>query len=156
MTVGSCTEPVRAPRVHDKRVDEETGERKRISSKILPAYARRSPKVTEALPILYLHGLSPGDFGGALRDLHGEDASVFVDGINDACHRRVSNSPASSGWSGFVALLRLPRRRARQPACRVGLDVTTSGGRRRQRGRRCRAIGSRRERSLRPLHAARR
>jgi transposase-like protein len=75
VTVGSGTVPVRAPRVNDKRVDEETGERQRFSSKILPAYARRSPKVTEVLPILYLRGLSTGDFRPALEDLLGEDAS---------------------------------------------------------------------------------
>jgi putative transposase len=75
VTVGSGTVRVRAPRVNDKRVEEETGKRKRFSSRILPAYARRSPKVTEVLPILYLHGLSTGDFGPALRDLLGEDAS---------------------------------------------------------------------------------
>ncbi len=75
VTVGSGTVPVRAPRVNDKRIDEETGKRNRFSSRILPAYARRSPKVTEVLPILYLHGLSTGDFGPALRDLLGEDAS---------------------------------------------------------------------------------
>jgi putative transposase len=74
LTVGSGTLAIRAPRVNDKRVDEE-GERRRFSSRILPAYARRSPKVTEVLPILYLHGLSTGDFGPALRDLLGEDAS---------------------------------------------------------------------------------
>ena len=74
LTVGSGTVPVRAPRVNDKRVEGETGERStRFSSRILPAYARRSPKVTEVLPILYLHGLSTGDFGPALRDLLGED-----------------------------------------------------------------------------------
>jgi len=75
VTVGSGTVPVRAPRVNDKRIDEETGERCRYSSKILPAYARRSPKVTEVLPILYLRGLSTGDFKPALEDLLGEDAS---------------------------------------------------------------------------------
>ncbi len=75
LTVGSGTVRIRAPRVNDKRVDEETGERKRFSSRILPAYARRSPKVTEVLPVLYLRGLSTGDFGPALRDLLGEDAS---------------------------------------------------------------------------------
>jgi transposase-like protein len=75
VTVGSGTLALRAPRVNDKRVDEETGERKRFTSRILPAYARRSPKVTEVLPILYLHGLSTGDFAPALRDLLGEDAS---------------------------------------------------------------------------------
>jgi putative transposase len=74
LTVGSGTVGIRAPRVNDKRVDEE-GERKKFSSKILPAYARRSPKVTDVLPILYLRGLSTGDFGPALRDLLGEDAS---------------------------------------------------------------------------------
>jgi putative transposase len=75
VTVGSGTVAVRAPRVNDKRIDEETGERQRFSSKILPAYARRSPKVTEVLPILYLRGLSTGDFRPALEDLLGEDAS---------------------------------------------------------------------------------
>jgi len=75
LTVGSGTVSLRAPRVNDKRVEEETGQRRKFSSRILPAYARRSPKVTEVLPILYLHGLSTGDFGPALRDLLGEDAS---------------------------------------------------------------------------------
>jgi putative transposase len=74
LTVGSGTVAIRAPRVNDRRVDEE-GERQRYSSRILPAYARRSPKVTEVLPVLYLHGLSTGDFSPALRDLLGEDAS---------------------------------------------------------------------------------
>jgi putative transposase len=75
LTVGSGTVPIRVPRVNDKRVDPQTGERQKFSSKILPAYARRSPKVTEVLPVLYLHGLSTGDFEPALRDLLGEDAS---------------------------------------------------------------------------------
>lgn len=75
VTVGSGTVPIRAPRVNDKRVDEDTGDGQRFSSKILPAYARRSPKVTEVLPILYLRGLSTGDFRRALEDLLGEDAS---------------------------------------------------------------------------------
>ena len=53
---------VRAPRVNDKRTDEATGERKRFASAILPAWARKSPRVAEVLPLLYLHGLSSGDF----------------------------------------------------------------------------------------------
>jgi putative transposase len=88
VTVGSGTVPVRAPRVNDKRVDEESGERRRFSSRILPAYARRSPKVTEVLPILYLHGLSTGDFGPALRDLLGEDAS----GLSSSSIQRLTES----------------------------------------------------------------
>jgi len=74
LTVGSGTLAIRAPRVNDKRVDE-AGERQKFSSRILPAYARRSPKVTDVLPVLYLRGLSTGDFAPALRDLLGEDAS---------------------------------------------------------------------------------
>ena len=63
VTVGSGTVAIQAPRVNDRRVEKDTGKRKRFGSKILPAYARRSPKVTEVLPILYLHGLSTGDLG---------------------------------------------------------------------------------------------
>jgi len=75
VTVASGTLAMRAPRVNDKRVDGETGERRRFSSRILPRYARRSPRVTDVLPVLYLRGLSSGDFAPALRDLLGEDAS---------------------------------------------------------------------------------
>ena len=75
LTIGSGTVPVRAPRVNDKRVDEDSGERQRFSSKILPAYARRSPKVNDVLPVLYLRGLSTGDFRPALEQLLGEDAA---------------------------------------------------------------------------------
>jgi transposase-like protein len=74
VTTGAGTFPVRAPRVNDRRIDAE-GERRRFSSRILPAYMRRSPKVTEVLPILYLRGLSTGDFREALPALLGEDAS---------------------------------------------------------------------------------
>ena len=49
---------VTAPRVNDKRADPATGERKRFSSAILPPWARKTPQVTEVLPLLYLHGLS--------------------------------------------------------------------------------------------------
>ncbi|WP_199924774.1 transposase, partial [Streptomyces sp. WM6386] len=53
---------VRAPRVNDRRIDEATGERRRFSSKILPPWCRKSPKISEVLPLLYLHGLSSGAF----------------------------------------------------------------------------------------------
>jgi putative transposase len=75
LTVGSGTVPIRAPRVNDKRVDEQTEERQKFSSRILPAYARRSPKVNDVLPVLYLRGLSTGDFRPALEQLLGEDAA---------------------------------------------------------------------------------
>src|SRR3954464_15706193 len=75
VTVGSGTVAVQAPRINDKRIDEQTGEREKFSSRILPAYARRSPKVNDVLPVLYLRGLSTGDFRPALEQLLGEDAA---------------------------------------------------------------------------------
>jgi putative transposase len=50
------------PRVDDRRVDAATGERVQFHSVILPRWCRRSPKVAEVLPLLYLHGLSSMDF----------------------------------------------------------------------------------------------
>ncbi|MEJ7707324.1 MAG: hypothetical protein WKF82_08635, partial [Nocardioidaceae bacterium] len=55
-TTSAGAVPVRAPRVNDKRTDEATGERKRFASAILPAWARKSPRVAEVLPLLYLNG----------------------------------------------------------------------------------------------------
>jgi len=73
VTVGAGTVEVRAPRVDDGRVVD--GEKQTFRSRILPPYVRRSPKVAEVLPLLYLHGLSTGDFQPALAGLLGEDAA---------------------------------------------------------------------------------
>jgi transposase-like protein len=67
---------VTAPRVNDRRVDAETGERRRFSSAILPPWARKTPKITEVLPLLYLHGLSSGDFVPALGQFLGSTAGL--------------------------------------------------------------------------------
>jgi transposase-like protein len=67
---------VSAPRVNDKRVDPDSGARQRFSSAILPAWARKSPQVSEVLPLLYLHGLSSGDFGPALEQFLGSGAGL--------------------------------------------------------------------------------
>ena len=71
VTTAAGAVPVRAPRVNDKGIDEVTGERRRFSSAILPAWARKSPKVGEVLPLLYLHGLSSCDFAPALEQFLG-------------------------------------------------------------------------------------
>ena len=68
--------PVRQPRVNDKRVDEVTGQRRRFASAILPAWARKSPQVAQVLPLLYLHGLSSGDFVPALEQFVGSAAGL--------------------------------------------------------------------------------
>jgi putative transposase len=63
---------VRCPRVRD-RVGEGS-ERIRFSSAILPSYARRSKSLDVLIPILYLKGISTGDFEEALVALLGKDA----------------------------------------------------------------------------------
>jgi putative transposase len=72
---GAGAVEVRAPRVNDRRVDK-SGQRRRFKSVILPPYMRRSPKVTEVLPLLYLHGLSSGDFVPALEEFFGSEAGL--------------------------------------------------------------------------------
>jgi len=67
--MGAGTVEVEAPRVHDRRPGRQ------FTSSILPPYMRRSPKVNEVLPVLYLRGLSTGDFREALTSLLGKEAS---------------------------------------------------------------------------------
>ncbi|WLQ53757.1 transposase (plasmid) [Streptomyces poriferorum] len=76
VTTAAGVVEVKAPRVNDKRVDEATGERKRFSSAILPPWCRKSPKIREVLPLLYLHGLSSGDFVPALEQFLGSSAGL--------------------------------------------------------------------------------
>lgn len=67
---------MRAPRVDDRRTDLVSGERVRFRSVILPPWCRESPKVIEVLPLLYLHGLSTGDFAPALEAFFGSAAGL--------------------------------------------------------------------------------
>ncbi|SDE23949.1 Transposase, Mutator family [Streptomyces prasinopilosus] len=76
VTTAAGVVEVKAPRVNDKRVDEATGERKRSSSEILPPWCPESPKISEMLPLLYLHGLSSGDFVPALEQFLGSSTGL--------------------------------------------------------------------------------
>lgn len=69
LTMGAGVVKIQAPRVNDRRAEH------RFSSKILPPYMRRSPRLEEALPVLYLRGLSTGDFSEALPVLLGPEAA---------------------------------------------------------------------------------
>lgn len=64
---------VRRAKVRD-RGGEEDGERVRFTSAILPRWARRTKSLDALLPILYLRGVSTGDFQEALSALLGKDA----------------------------------------------------------------------------------
>jgi putative transposase len=63
---------VRQPRVRDRAAAE--GERIRYSPAILPLYARRSKSLEVLIPVLYLKGISTGDFADALAALVGKEA----------------------------------------------------------------------------------
>ena len=63
---------VRQPRVRDREASE--GERIRYSSSIVPPYARRSKSLEVLIPVLYLKGISSGDFEEALAALVGKKA----------------------------------------------------------------------------------
>jgi len=65
---------VRQPRVRDRGVAAENAERIRFTPVILPPYTRRSRSLEVLIPILYLKGISTGDFEGALAALLGKDA----------------------------------------------------------------------------------
>jgi len=76
LVTGAGPIEVRAPRVDDRRIDEATGDRCRFRSVILPPWARKSPKVAEVLPLMYLHGMSSGDFVPALEEFFGSAAGL--------------------------------------------------------------------------------
>ena len=76
VTTAAGAVEVRQPRVNDKRIDPVSGERRRFASAILPAWSRKSPRVAEVLPLLYLHGLSSCDFGPALEQFLGSDQGL--------------------------------------------------------------------------------
>jgi len=72
--------------VNDRRVVD--GERQKFTSEILPPYLRRSKAVSEVLPVLYLRGLSTGDFREGLAALLGENAA----GLSPSAITRLTSS----------------------------------------------------------------
>jgi transposase-like protein len=69
--MGAGSVKIRAPRVDDRRPEH------RFTSRLLPPYMRRSPRLEEAVPVLYLKGLSTGDFSEALEALLGSSVAGF-------------------------------------------------------------------------------
>ena len=64
---------VRQPRVRDREAGADDPTRIRFTPAILPPYARRSKSLDTLIPILYLKGISTGDFAPALAALLGKD-----------------------------------------------------------------------------------
>ena len=94
MTTGAGMVEVKAPRVDDRREGEH------YRSAILPAYMRKSPKVTEVLPVLYLRGLSTGDFAPALGEFFGSGAGLSASTVpGSPSPGRPSTSTGPAGTS---------------------------------------------------------
>lgn len=62
---------IKQPRVDDRRL--KSNEAKRFTSKILPKYMRRIPSINNLIPVLYLKGISTGDFSSALSAILGKN-----------------------------------------------------------------------------------
>jgi putative transposase len=90
VTTGAGMVEVKAPRVDDRRQGHRYG------SVILPAYMRKSPKVTEVLPVLYLRGLSTGDFSPALGEFFGSAAGLSASTV---CRLTESWQAEHDQWS---------------------------------------------------------
>ena len=80
---------IQAPRVHDRRAGH------RFTSAILPPWARRSPKVAEVLPVLYLRGISTKDFEPARAEFFGTEA-----GLSASTIQRLTRE-WSAEWAAF-------------------------------------------------------
>ena len=65
---------VRQPRLRDREAGTDVPARIRFTPTILPPYARPSKSLDTLIPILYLKGVSTGDFAAALAALLGKDA----------------------------------------------------------------------------------
>lgn len=105
-------------------VGQQRGERQRFSSAILPAWACKTPKIGEVLPLLYLHGLSTGDFVPALSQFLGSAkglSSSTVSKLTETWNQSLAHSRTGSVASG----LRVPvgRRDSRQRPARGGQAV---------------------------------
>ena len=72
---------VKRPKVRDRAANAESGEKVRFSSHILPRWARRSRSLDALLPVLYLRGISTGDFQEALAAILGPDAPNLSPGV---------------------------------------------------------------------------
>jgi transposase-like protein len=136
VTTAAGAIPVRAPRVDDRRTDQVSGERMRFRSVILPPWCRKSPKVAEVLPLLYLHGLSTGDFVPALEAFFGSTAGLSAAAVGRLlgawqvdyqafCGRDLSDRDYVYVWAdGIHFKVRLEQARL---CCLVIVGVRTDG-----------------------------
>ena len=111
--------PVAVQRVklRDRGAGEAGAERIRFTSAILPRWARRTRSLDALLPILYLRGVSMGDFQEALAALLGKDApNLSPSGDRAAAERMGGGLRALAAARSVRPALRLRLGRRRLPA----------------------------------------
>lgn len=91
---------VRQPRVRDREAGAEDAGRIRFTPAILPPYARRSRSLEVLIPILYLKGISTGDFADALAVLLGKDAP----GLSASARLRPLSIPTNQGTAPSLVI----------------------------------------------------
>jgi transposase-like protein len=72
---------VQRPKVRDRLATPDPSKKIRFTSNILPKWARRSVSLDALLPVLYLKGISTGDFQEALSAIMGTDAPNLSPGV---------------------------------------------------------------------------
>ena len=83
---------VQRPKVRDRATDVPAKKKIRFTSRILPKWARRSRSLDALLPVLYLRGISTGDFPEAL----------------SAIPPRLFKLPCGDGWRSIWTACRCP------------------------------------------------
>lgn len=102
---------VQVPKVRDR-----SGAGVKLNSAIVPPYVRKAPRVSAALPWLYLKGISTGDIGEALSVLLGEDAK----GLSPNVVSRLRGSGRTNGSAGTSTTC------SASAGCTGGLTASTS------------------------------
>jgi transposase-like protein len=72
IVAGAGQVEVKVPRVDDRILDSQN--EARFVSQMVPPYLRKTKNMEELLPVLYLKGISTGDFSEALEKIVGKDA----------------------------------------------------------------------------------
>src|SRR5579859_6518405 len=103
---------VHQPRVRDRDAAADDPGRIRFTPTILPPHMRRSKSIERLLPILYLKGISTGDFSEALAALLGKDAP----GLSPTATGRLKD-----GWVGEHDAWQPSK--ARSPPCGTARSV---------------------------------
>ena len=117
--------PVSRVKIRDRGADGE--DRIRFTSALLPLWARRTKSLDALLPVLYLRGLSTGDFQEALSALLGKDAPNLSPSVvsrltgngraNTSCGRSATCRRGATCTSGPTASTCRPGWRTAPSAC---------------------------------------